>query len=171
MRPMAADDVNPYESPQTVSRDPARDTRSGLVRTTIRVAVMGSIGYAAFAACGLLYFALAEYFQLEIFPSIPWALEVGGIGAAIFLGSEVFNSGAGKNAGFLGRILVSVAVFVVSLFVSAILESWLGWNPRTYEDDPSWLRSLVLGLAVFCSGIVLARVLWIGLEPRRPSAS
>ncbi len=47
-----------------------------------------------------------------------------------------------------------------------VLSDALGWNQRTYTEDPWWVHNTVLGLAVLGIGLGLARVLWIGTTYR-----
>jgi H+/Cl- antiporter ClcA len=158
---MGPDELNPYESPQSVAAEKHQRVSSPLLRVVVRFLAMGLIGFVSFSTIGFLYVAVAEYFQLEIFPSIAWALAVGGIGALIFTGSEVFNSGVGQKSGVLRRILVASGVFVSTGFVSSILTNGLDWNQQTYDSDPWWLHRLVLALIVFLAGLLVTRVLWI----------
>jgi MFS family permease len=159
---MGNNGINPYESPLFASERQSASQSSSNARGLLRVLVMGLIGYGAFAGVGVLYFVVAEILQLEIFPTLRWAMGIGVIGAAIFAGSEVFNSGRGSAAGFLPRMLGAVGVFMGSGIASSWLSGMLGWRPRGYEDEGHWLKELVLAIGVYCAGLVLARVVWIG---------
>jgi hypothetical protein len=123
---------------------------------------MALVGYVTFAAFGLIYWAIADYLDLQATPQ--WALAVGAIGAVVFSSSEIFNSGAGHKAGVLRRILITSGLFVVTGVVAGILSDALGWNQRTYFEDPWWLHNLVLAWAAFAIGLVAARVFWIGIN-------
>lgn len=161
---MAADDANPYESPQSVAAEPRPSVGKASVRAVIRALIMVLIGYVSFAGVGFFYFVVAEYFELEIFPSIRWALSIGGIGALIFLGSELFNSGNGKQAGFLRRFIVATGTIFVSAMISSTIGNALGWNPpryRSQESDPYWIHGLVIFGIVSTVLLLAVRCLWI----------
>jgi hypothetical protein len=159
---MAGDGINPYESPRLATERRTGRKRSLYVHELVRVLTMGLIGYGAFAAVGLLYLAVSEFFQLEIFPSLRWALvDVGGVGAAVCAGSEIFNSGRGSASGVARRILAAAGVFVGSAFGASALSVMVGWQPMRYSEDPFWLHRLVLVIVSYFAGLVLVRIVWI----------
>jgi hypothetical protein len=164
MTVMTDNQVNPYESPQPVTAKPGSGVGNATVRAMLRIFVVVLIGYVAFTSVGLLYLVAAEYFQWDIFPSVQWALTIGGFGALIFLGSEIFNSGAGRQAGFLRRFIVAIGTIFVGGIISSAISTAVGWNPphyRSQESDPYWIHNLFL-FGVFSTTILLAvRSLWI----------
>jgi hypothetical protein len=160
---MVQREVNPYESP--VATEAAQSTSSPVVRAVIRLFAMGLIGFVAFLSVALSYVAVAELFQLEIFPSIGWALGVGAIGAAIFLSSELLNRGKGQKAGFLSRFIVTLVAYVLSAIISSAITSALGWNPPRYrseQSDPYWIHSLLTFGGILIGALFAVRLLWIG---------
>jgi FtsH-binding integral membrane protein len=157
---MFSNDINPYESPKSVAVGGKAGSKSRFLRAIIRFLTMGLAGYASFTVFGLLYWAVSDY--LDVSASIGWALAVGSIGAVLFLSSEIFNSGSGRTAGVLRRIHVAGAVFVPSGLLAGILSESLGWNQRTYFEEPWWLHNLLLSWAVYAIGLVTVRMLWIG---------
>jgi len=163
---MVQSDPNPYESPQAVAAEPAKRPIIPILRALIRAGSMGLIGFVSFSAFGFLYLGLAEYFQLEIFPSIVWALVVGMVGAAIFLGAELLNYGSGRITKLFNRIILACIAFVATGFVVSILIDSLGWNPQTYESDPWWLHRLVLLAVTYFATLAGLQVVRDSLDKR-----
>jgi hypothetical protein len=168
---MGQDAINPYESPNTVASEAPHRLSSPLMRLVIRMLAMGLIGFVSFSAVGFLYLVVAEHFELDIFPSIAWALGVGGLGSAIFTGSEFFNYGRGELSRFLARFLVTTVAFVASCFVAANLSDWLGWQKTTYESDPWWLHRVVLLVVVFFAALVGLKLLGAAMDAKSTSAT
>lgn len=157
---MNAPPPNPYESPQSVTTEPLAPPSAPFLRILVRLTALAFTGFASFFTLGIVFFVVAETFQLEIFPSIPWAFEVGVLGAGFFLSSEVFNAGRGLKAGFLMRFVASIAVFLLSGITASVL---VPAQPHTYgETDPAWPRRLIVFAAILIPAFAFARLTWIG---------
>jgi hypothetical protein len=157
---MNAPTPNPYESPQSVTTEPPLNPIAPLSRILFRLTILAFAGFASFFTLGILFLVVAETFQLDIFPSIPWAFEIGVLGACFFLSSEVFNTGRGLKAGFLMRFVASIAVFLLSGIAAAVL---VPPQPLTYgETDPAWPRRLIVFAAILIPAFAFARLTWIG---------
>lgn len=150
---------NPYESPQSVTTEPLPNAIVPLSRVLFRLPILAFAGFASFFTFGLLFFVVAETFQLEIFPSIPWAIEIGAVGAVLFLSSEVFTSGKGRQPRFIARFVASIAVFLVSGIVASLLV-----QPQPHirgEPDPAWPQRLIVFIAILIPALAVTRLLWL----------
>lgn len=157
---MAEIQPNPYESPQSVTAEPRSHVNSRILWAVGRILMMGLTGFVSFLSIALLYLVLATSFELDIFPSLEWALMTAGIGAVIFLGSEFFNVGQDRITRFVPRMLIACCIFVGSGFPSSILVERLGWRTRTYAEDPYWLHVYVLWIVVYFVVIAAGRLLY-----------
>jgi len=151
---------NPYESPQAVLPEAFTKAISPLTRGLVRVTLLGFAGFGLFLTIGVLFVVVAETFQLEIFPSIGWAFEIGVLGGGLFLASEIFNSGKGHTAGFIIRFVAAIVVFLLSGIMASVL---VPPQHHSYgETDPAWPQRLVVLVAIVIPALAIARLLWLG---------
>jgi hypothetical protein len=157
---MPIGDLNPYESPRSSGDAPGLSAGSVLLRRFAQVLTMGICGYIAFAIVGLAYWAVLLNYDQSV--SIGWVLAIGVLGAVIFSVSELFNSGRGKEAGVLRRILITTGTFLLSAVVVALMSALLGLGPQTYDSDP-WEPARYMLFAITLIGALYAtRLVWIG---------
>jgi hypothetical protein len=156
------DSVNPYESPTPWESEKGR--RESIAGRVVGATVLAMVGYGVFAVVAGFYYLLSLAFSAEPVVS-RWT--VGVLCAIAFASSEVFNSGCGRKAGVMRRVLVASGVTISSLIVAAFFLNALGLYGQTYEEKDRWLvHSTALLALVYVGGLWLARYVWIVQEFR-----
>jgi hypothetical protein len=155
--------ANPYGSPQ--STDLPFETTNDLSRGSaigwrlIRAFALALVGYGVFVEGGKFYcetslnrtFGFAE----------DWI--VGTLIALVFASSEYLNAGCGRSAGIVRRMLVSSALMLAVILITAFVGSAVGLRATSYDQTrPMCLFYTALMASFFIVGLFVVRFRWIG---------
>lgn len=140
---MPADD-NPYRSPIAIpSESPAPAQPPSVLSVLFRHAALGVAGWMVFSVAAN---------GLEPDNEPPWA--IGGLGAAVFLASEVLNMSDARVVPLIARLPVTIVVFVSSLALCWVSDASSRWpvspdlqNTRLGFLVELWWAFLALQLA------------------------
>jgi hypothetical protein len=140
---------NPYESPRVVAATAGSTPWPEVVRRIVRAVILASIGYATITIPSVILFLMSVTerinFLAGILAAVPFAL------------SEVFNSGPGKSAGVLRRIIVALGVVITSGIVVGIACEVI--FPQRHLRNPDLSQSATEDVA---TAVVLPVVMLIG---------
>jgi hypothetical protein len=142
---MANESINPYESPEAFNSCVSHRTKSVITVRLRNIAFLAVAGYVVVIATelGIRWAAITE----EPWKARFWAS--GLIGSVLFATSEAFNLRPLEQGSFVLRIAATIGVLVATLFLAEIVCETLGWNQRTYFDDPSSTHRFVLFITTF----------------------